>query len=259
MIKNKINFNNKKRGIAVTGAAVTILLAVSIATIGAAPFSSQQASERTGPRITSANIVDGEVRNQDLASDSVTSDKIKDGEVTSADIADGTITSTDIAPGTIPSAGGGIPDDNSVTSAKIVDGEVKTEDLADNSVYSAKIQDGEVGESDLQDNAVTANKISNSAITSDKISSSLIKHVVLRYDSEGQNAGWRTGNARHIITDPDVHGTNSVVVANVIYPIDSFIGYHCFVTDLNEGSFRLDCNGDSPPGNVLNYLVINPP
>ena len=194
-----------------------------------------------------------------MAPDAVTSDKIKNGEVMSEDVADGTITSTDLAPGTIPSGHGGIPDDNSVTSSKIVDGEVKTQDLADNSVYSAKIQDGEVGESDLQDNAVTMNKISNGAITSDKISSSLIKHVVLAHDSEGQNAGWRTGNARHIITDPDVPGTNSVIVANVIYPVDNFIGYHCFVTDLDEGSFRLDCNVDSPIGDVLNYLVINPP
>jgi hypothetical protein len=71
MIKNKINFNNnnKKRVIAVTAAsatAATILLVVSIAAIGSAPFSSQQPSERTGPRITSANIIDGEVKNQDL-------------------------------------------------------------------------------------------------------------------------------------------------------------------------------------------------
>jgi hypothetical protein len=233
MAKNIVHFNNKKRLVAGTAAvAATILLVVGVTTIGAAPFSSQQgASERTGPRITSANIVDGEVKNQDLAPDVVTSDKIKDGEVKSEDIADGTITSTDLAPGTIPSGDGGIPDDNSVTSAKIVDGEVKTQDLADNSVFSAKIQDGEVGESDLQDNAVTTNKIPDGSITSDKISSSLMKHVVLTHDSEGQNAGWRTGAARHIITDPDVHGTNSVVVANVIYPFDNFIGYHCFVTD----------------------------
>jgi hypothetical protein len=95
-----------------------------------------------------------------------------------------------LAPGTIPSGTGGIPDDNSVTSAKIVDGEVKTQDLGDNSVYSAKIQDGEVRESDLQDNAVTTNKIPDgSTITSDKISSSLIKYVALAHDSEGQNAG----------------------------------------------------------------------
>jgi len=45
------------------------VLVVTIAAIGAAPFSYQQAPEQTGPRITSDNIVDGEVRNQDLATD----------------------------------------------------------------------------------------------------------------------------------------------------------------------------------------------
>jgi hypothetical protein len=89
MIKNRINFNNKKRVVVVTAgaAAATIMLVVSIATIGAAPFSYQQgASDRTGPRITSANIVDGEVRNEDLAPDAVTSDKIKNGEVKAEDL-----------------------------------------------------------------------------------------------------------------------------------------------------------------------------
>jgi hypothetical protein len=88
MIKNKINFNNKKGVITVTAAAAAAsLLVASIATIGAAPFSYQQpASDRQGPRITSANIVDGEVRNQDLANDAVTSDKIKDGEVKEEDL-----------------------------------------------------------------------------------------------------------------------------------------------------------------------------
>ena len=54
MIKNIVNFSNKKRVIAITATAITSLLVASIATIGAAPFSYQQgASERTGPRITS--------------------------------------------------------------------------------------------------------------------------------------------------------------------------------------------------------------
>ena len=69
---------------------MAILLVASIATIGAAPFSYEQqqqgASDRTGPRITSANIVDGEVKNQDLAPDAVTSDKIKNGEVKAEDL-----------------------------------------------------------------------------------------------------------------------------------------------------------------------------
>lgn len=62
-------------------------MVTSVGTLGSAPFSVQQpASDRQGPRITSANIVDGEVRNQDLADDAVTSDKIRDGGVQAEDL-----------------------------------------------------------------------------------------------------------------------------------------------------------------------------
>jgi hypothetical protein len=74
---------NSVKLVAIIAAVTIILLVTSIATTGVAPFSYQQqpASDRQGPRIASANIVDGEVRNQDLAPDAVTSDKIKNGEV----------------------------------------------------------------------------------------------------------------------------------------------------------------------------------
>ena len=126
MIKNHSNLKNKKkRFVAISAAAVTVMLVVSVATIGAAPLSIQQqgTGQAPGQRVTSSNIVDGEVRNQDLADNAVTSDKIANDEVTSEDIEDGTITTTDIAEGTIPPGGGGgsTPSDNSVTSATIVD------------------------------------------------------------------------------------------------------------------------------------------
>ena len=73
--------------VVVTATATTIVLVATFATIGAAPFSYQQgASDRSGPRITSANIVDGEVKNQDLAADAVTSDKIQNGQVKEEDL-----------------------------------------------------------------------------------------------------------------------------------------------------------------------------
>ena len=126
---------NKKKLVTITAAAVATILVTSFATLGTAPFSVQQPQGQgpsggpPGLEVTSDNIVDGEVRNQDLADDAVTtekiedgqvttddladdavtSEKIADGEVTSADVADGTITSTDIAEGTIPPPGGGTP------------------------------------------------------------------------------------------------------------------------------------------------------
>jgi hypothetical protein len=103
VIKDIISFNNKKRVVVISAAAAAIMLVASIATLGATPFSIQQQQKlehASGPRITSGNIVDGEMRNQDLADDAVTDYRIEDGEVTSEDFADGTITSTDIAAGT---------------------------------------------------------------------------------------------------------------------------------------------------------------
>jgi hypothetical protein len=95
-----------------------------------------------------------QVRNEDLAPNAVTSDKIADGQGTSADVADGTITCADLAEGTIPEASGGTPDDNSVTSATIADGEVKCADIGDS----------EVTTQDLANGAVTRDKIANDAI-----------------------------------------------------------------------------------------------
>jgi hypothetical protein len=168
MIKSHVNRNNKKRRfVAIAVAAVSVILVVSIASIGAAPLSVQQQGREQAPgqSVTSSNIVDGEVNNQDLADNAVTSDKIANGEVTSADIEDGTITSTDIAEGTIPPAGGGgTPDDNSVTSVTIVDGEVKSEDIGDGTVTSADIGDGQVAASDLANGAVTTEKIARNAV-----------------------------------------------------------------------------------------------
>jgi hypothetical protein len=87
------------------------MLVVSVGTIGAAPFSSQQQgppSERApGPRVTSANIEDETIASADL----------QDGAaVTSTDIVDGQVDTADLA-------------DDAVTSDKLRDGEVKADDL----------------------------------------------------------------------------------------------------------------------------------
>lgn len=75
MIKNHINLNNKKkRPVAIMAAAITVMLVVSVGTIGTAPLSVQQQDPERGPpglRITSENIVDGEVTNADLADDAI--------------------------------------------------------------------------------------------------------------------------------------------------------------------------------------------
>ena len=95
-----------------------------------------------------------QVRNEDLAPNAVTSDKIADGQGTSADVADGYYNLRRYSEGTIPEASGGILDYNSVTSATIADGEVK----------SADIGDSEVTTQDLANGAVTSDKIADGAL-----------------------------------------------------------------------------------------------
>jgi hypothetical protein len=58
------------------------MLVVSIATIGAAPFSvRQQVTERApGQRVTSDNIVDGEVKSADIETEEVTNEDLADNQ-----------------------------------------------------------------------------------------------------------------------------------------------------------------------------------
>jgi hypothetical protein len=107
------NDRNKKKFVAVAAAAITVILIVNVGTIGGAPFSNQQpqgggSSDRTtGPRITSANIVDETIVSADL----------QDGAaVRSNDIVEGQVDTSHLA-------------EDAVTSEKIRDGEVKIDDL----------------------------------------------------------------------------------------------------------------------------------
>src|SRR3712207_3899535 len=89
IMRKNLNFDrNKNRLLTITAAALAVTLVVSVGIIGAAPLSVQQAGTGQAPpgqRVTSSNIVDGEVKNQDLANNAVTSDKIANGDVTSED------------------------------------------------------------------------------------------------------------------------------------------------------------------------------
>jgi len=78
----------------------------------------------------------GIVSSDNLADDSVTTAKIKNGTIAAADLANGAVTSTKITNGTIATAD---LSDSAVTTAKISDGTIATADLADSSVTPAKI------------------------------------------------------------------------------------------------------------------------
>jgi hypothetical protein len=71
-----------------------------------------------------------------IANDSITSEKIKDGTITAIDLAS-----------------------NSITSAKIPDEEIKASDIATNAITSAEIANGAVDTSELANGAVTYDKM----------------------------------------------------------------------------------------------------
>jgi hypothetical protein len=92
--------------------------------------------------VFSTDIVDGEVKTQDLAADSVTSPKILDGGVKVTDI-----------------------NTEAVTSNKINDGGVQTVDLADNSVGNAEIAPGAVTNAKLGSSSVDSSKVASNSLT----------------------------------------------------------------------------------------------
>lgn len=101
-----------------------------------------------------------------IATDAVTTTKIKDANVTTAKIADSAITTAKIADKNVTADK--LADD-SVTTAKIVDTNVTTDKIADSAVTTDKINAGAVTEAKLGTSAVTTDKIADDAVTDAKI------------------------------------------------------------------------------------------
>jgi hypothetical protein len=102
--------------------------------------------------VTSAKIGSGQIRNSDMGSSAVTSNKIADGTVTGADIASNTVGLADIA-------------NNAVQSGKIVDGGIFAQDIGTNAVTSSDISDTNGVQSvDIVDGTITSTDITNDAI-----------------------------------------------------------------------------------------------
>lgn len=101
-----------------------------------------------------------------IATDAVTTTKIKDANVTNAKIADGAITTAKIADANVTADK--LAKD-SVTTNKIVDANVTTDKIADSAVTTAKINASAVTEAKIGTSAVTTTKIADSAVTDAKI------------------------------------------------------------------------------------------
>ena len=103
-----------------------------------------------------------------IATDAVTTTKIKDANVTTAKIAAGAVTTAKIADANVTADK--LAKD-SVTTNKIVDANVTTDKIADSAVTTAKINASAVTEAKIGTSAVTTTKIADSAVTDAKINS----------------------------------------------------------------------------------------
>jgi hypothetical protein len=128
-------------------------------------------------QVGSEDIIDAEVKTQDVANNAIGSGKIPDGAVRSADVADDTtgfaLTGTDIADDALTGAdiaGKSILTDDigfaTITGANISDGSITGADLATNAVGTSEIAAGVVGQSEIQTDGVAGAEIVNSSIRS---------------------------------------------------------------------------------------------
>jgi hypothetical protein len=106
--------------------------------------------------VTTAKIVDLNVKTGKIADSAITSAKIANGTIVEADIADSAITSAKIANGTI--VAGDIAD-GAITSAKILDGTIAAVDIADGAVTTDKIGTGTIVNNNIASNTITLGKI----------------------------------------------------------------------------------------------------
>lgn len=111
--------------------------------------------------INTANIVNGAVTGEKLATDSVTGDKIAAGAVGNSELASESVTGDKIAAGAV---GTSELANLSVTTAKLANGDVTHEKLAPGAVGTMAIATGAVTSAKLADEAVTSAKLDDEAI-----------------------------------------------------------------------------------------------
>lgn len=111
--------------------------------------------------INTANIVNGAVTGEKLATDSVTGDKIAAGAVGNSELASESVTGDKIAAGAV---GTSELANLSVTTAKLANNDVTSEKLAPGAVGTMAIDTGAVTSAKLADEAVTSSKLDDEAL-----------------------------------------------------------------------------------------------
>ena len=132
--------------------------------------------------ISSADIINNEVRTEDIRdanlttadirADSITTGKIADGEVRSGDVLDESLGAADL-------------DADSVNASELVSGAVGTFEIGVNEVLSRNIALGEVNGGDIASDAVSSGDIANDAVGRLEIAQDAVGTVEIATDSVG--------------------------------------------------------------------------
>lgn len=177
----------------------------------------------TAPRnsVTSTSIRNGQVKQQDLSSRSVSNSKLVGRSVSNGKIADNAITTTKLGP-------------NAVTTTKVVDGAITTPKLADLSVSSGKLADNAVTSSKLATNSVSGlTQIEDGTVTGADVLENTLKFGCSAVTVQSPNAG------------PFQVGTDGFC-AFVIHP----------ATARNWSQAAADCNGVVGDSTLANAAQI---
>ena len=126
--------------------------------------------------VFSTDIVDGEVKQQDLANgavgpgklqaNSVINPKLADGAVTSAKVLDGSLAGADVLDSSLT---GSDVQSSSLTGTDISNGSLTGSDILDESLGTTDIGDGGLNTSDLAISSITGSRIAASAVTTSDI------------------------------------------------------------------------------------------
>lgn len=194
----------------------------------ATPAAVKAANDNANSRIPNTA---GSVTNNNLAANSVTTDKIKDGTILGQDLASGTITGDKIA-------------NKTITNDK----------LADNSVSSSNIIDGTIVNADLADKTITGNKIANNSITTDHITNGTILMEDLSEElqtliNEGGDIEISVTPNRAVISD----STGTGIISSSVTSTE--LGYLSGVTS----SVQTQLNNKAPLNHTHNYAGASTP
>lgn len=210
----------------------TLIIAIIGSFIAGSFVASPELRAYAANTIRSGDIVDGEVKNGDLAQNAVTTSKINDGAVKTVDIGDGEVKLADMA-------------SNSIDGSKIVDRSVGPADIGFNSVGSLQIFDGEVNSAEIATDAVGADEIAG------------VTKLLFNECSGLRNTNVSPGNPAYF----ECFIAGSSVGDNVIATRNS--GNGCFVVDgtrvvatnIVGTTVRNVCDFDTPPG-TFKYSII---